>query len=245
MTDIAVPDSRGELAAAEPSAPELSALALWAKDAAQAHQIAASLAQTSFVPTSMRGKPHDVTAAILAGQELGLMPMASLRSMDIIQGIPALRANAMRGLVQSHGHAIQVVSSSPTRCVVRGRRRGETDWQQVEWTIERAKQMLLAEKSEWKKQPQTMLVARATSELCRLIAADALFAMPYAAEELIGAAVGDAEVPVAVPRVTAAEILQPRDVPAVTAGPDPWATPEPEESAAWPAAAEPGSGVPS
>lgn len=161
-------------------------LMVWAMEARQAAQIAESLAKTSFVPTSLRGKPADITAAILAGQELGLQPMASLRSMDVIQGTPALRAHAMRGLVQSKGHSVQLVESTETLCRMRGRRRGEEEWQDVAWTIDRAAALGLVGKSEWKKQPKTMLIARATGEVCRLIASDALYAMPYAAEELDG-----------------------------------------------------------
>lgn len=226
MTDIAIPDDR----AAAPATIEATAspLLLWAYEAQQAARIAASLAKTSFVPASLRGKPEDITAAILAGQELGLRPMASLRSMDVIQGTPALRAHAMRGLVQSHGHEIELVESTPTRCVMRGRRGAAgapREWQTVEWTIERAAQLGLTSKEQWKKQPQTMLVARATGELCRLIASDVLHAMPYAAEEI------DEPAPVvaaAAHRVTVAEITgraaepaaEPATVPPTTDGDD-------------------------
>lgn len=186
-TELAVPEEpNGEVAPATGPTPEkqASALILWAQEARQAAGIATSLAKTSFVPASLRGKPEDITAAILAGQELGLRPMATLRSMDVIQGTPALRAHAMRGLVQSHGHEVELVSSSPEHCVMRGRRAGSETWQEVTWTIERAALMKLTEKAEWKKQPQTMLIARASGEICRLIASDVLHAMPYAAEEL-------------------------------------------------------------
>jgi hypothetical protein len=67
---------------------------------------------------------------------------------------------------------------------MKGRRKGDEEWQWATWTIERAKKLGLTGKSEWQKQPQTMLIARATGEICRLIAADVLYAMPYAAEEL-------------------------------------------------------------
>lgn len=192
MTDlIAREDNRPTSPAAptqQPAAPvyETSALVQWAFEAKQAHQIAQSLAQTSFVPASLRGKPQDITAAILAGQELGLQPMATLRSLDVIQGTPALRAHAMRGLVQSHGHKIQVMESTDKVCRMRGRRKdeGDDDWQTVEWTIEQAQQLGLMSKDQWKKQPKNMLVARATGVICRLVAADVLFAMPYASEEL-------------------------------------------------------------
>ncbi|MEV4096923.1 hypothetical protein [Streptosporangium saharense] len=197
--------------------PQASALMLFVQEARQANVIAESLARTSFVPASLRGKPDDITAAILAGQELGLQPMATLRSIDVIQGTPGLRAHAMRGLVQSRGHSVQVVESTPDRCVMRGRRAGEQEWQQVEWTIARATQMGLTGKDQWKKQPQTMLVARATGEICRLIASDVLYAMPYAAEELDGmpsAPSADGQA-----RVTVEEILSSRSAPTEAGAP--------------------------
>lgn len=192
-----------------PSGAETSALVLWAYEAQQAHQIAISLAKTSFVPASLRGKPADITAAILAGQELGLRPMASLRSMDVIQGTPALRAHAMRGLVQSHGHRVWLVEQTPERVVMRGQRRnglGFDPEQESVWTIERAQQLGLTGKDQWKKQPATMLTARATGEICRLVAADVLYAMPYAIEELHESPPSDSTGP-APQRVTAAEIM--------------------------------------
>jgi hypothetical protein len=160
-------------------------LALWAYEARQAHSIAQSLAGTTFVPQSMKGNVGDITGAILAGAELGMQPIAALRSIDVIQGTPALRAIAMRGLVQNQGHEIELLESTATRCVMRGRRAGAEKWQTVEWTIERAQQMGLTAKQQWKLQPTAMLIARCTGELCRLIAADVLLAMPYSAEELI------------------------------------------------------------
>lgn len=177
--------------------PPTNELALWAYEAKQAHSIAQSLANTSFVPASLRGKIGDITGAILAGRELGMKPIAAVRSIDIIQGTPALRAITMRALVQSRGHSIQLVTSTDELCVMRGRRAGEEDWQTVEWPIERAARMGLTAKQQWKIQPKTMLVARATSELSRLIAADMILAMPYTAEEL------ESE---GAPRVTLAEI---------------------------------------
>ena len=182
MTEVAIPNQHQGRDLA-PAQPQPSPLMQWAMEARQAEQIAEGLSRSSFIPTTLRGKPHEITAAILAGQELGLPPMATLRSIDIIHGTPGLRAHAMRGLVQSKGHKVQVVESTDTRCVMRGQRKGEQEWQQVEWTIERAAKLGLT-KDQWVKQPRTMLVARATGEICRLIASDVLYAMPYASEEL-------------------------------------------------------------
>jgi len=189
MTEIAVRDERSAEVATTDSVPipanaNTSALVLWAYEARQAALVAESLSKTSFVPQSLRGKAADITAAILAGQELGLKPMATLRSMDVIQGTPALRAHAMRGLVQSHGHSIQLVEADDEHCIMRGRRRGEDAWQTVEWTMKRATMLGLTGKDQWRKQPRTMLIARATGEIARLIASDAIHAMPYVAEEL-------------------------------------------------------------
>lgn len=169
-----------------------SDLNTWADEARKIHQIALSLAGTSFVPRSMQGRPDEVTGAILAGRELGLEPMASLRALDIIDGTPTLRAVAYRGLVQSRGHQVWVEESTETRAVVRGRRKGEPNVQTSTWTAERARKAGLAGKKNWQAHPAAMLVARATAEVCRLIAADVLIAVPYVTEEIDEGASTDA-----------------------------------------------------
>lgn len=166
--------------AADPS----SELITWAAEAQAAYGIAAKLVTTSFVPSAMRQKPHEATAAILTGQEVGLKPMAALRSINIISGTPAMTAIAMRGLVQSRGHKVWVEEQTDTRAVVCGQRRGSDKVQKSVWTMDRAHKLGLTGKDNWKKQPQAMLVARATAEVCRLIAADVLLGLPYAVEEL-------------------------------------------------------------
>lgn len=255
MSELAVPEKSNEIERpTAPIEPHPSALVQWAMEAREAAQIAESLSKTSFVPSTLRGKPADITAAILAGQELGLRPMATLRSLDVIQGTPALRAHAMRGLVQSHGHSIQLVESTPEKCVMRGRRRGESDWQTVEWDLKRAAALGLLSKSEWKKQPKTMLVARATGEISRLIASDVLYAMPYAAEELWGQT-PDVHVEFDERPVTADEVLT-AGAPAVERAPveqTSWTTVDQstewtdneqnDEPAQWPATAQPGQGA--
>jgi hypothetical protein len=215
-TDIAVPDT-GTVATTQQAPQQIttkSALVIWAEEARVVANIAVSIAKTPFAG-QLRGKPEEVTAVILAGNELGLKPMAALKAFDIIQGTPALRAHAMRGLVQSKGHKIQLVESDDKHCVMRGRRADDEDWQEVTWTIPRAALMGLVGKSEWKKQPQTMLVARATGELCRLIASDTLHAVPYTAEELRDSTNSWGEAAVARPALSVAALTAP--APAVTA----------------------------
>jgi hypothetical protein len=186
VSELAVRQERG-VALTEPTmngSATFDRLARWAEAAQAAHGMATSLVQTSFVPEAFRNKPHEATAAILAGAEIGLDPMAALRSFDIIQGTAAPRANTLRAVVQSRGHEIVVAESTATRAVVRGRRRGEANWQESRWTIERAKGLNLTGKKNWREQPGAMLVARATAECARLIASDAILGIPYASEEL-------------------------------------------------------------
>jgi hypothetical protein len=162
----------------------IAQLTQWAESAHAAHSIATSLVETSFVPQQFRGKANEATAAILAGAEVGLSPMAALRAFDIIQGTAAPRALTLRAVVQSQGHEVRVVEATETRAIVEGRRRGERDWQRSTWTLDRAQKLALLGKDNWKKQPGAMLVARATSEVCRWIGSDAIAGIAYSSEEL-------------------------------------------------------------
>lgn len=158
-------------------------LAEWAESAQAAYVVAERLAESSFVPDQFRRKPVELAAAILAGAEAGLSPMAAMRSFDIINGQAAPRAITLRAIVQSQGHEIVLVESTDNICKMKGRRRGQSEWQEVRWTMDRARQLGLATKNNWKSQPAAMLVARATAELCRLIASDAILGIAYTAEE--------------------------------------------------------------
>lgn len=158
-------------------------LVSWAQEADAAYEIAKRLVDTSFCPSSYRGKDIEAAAAILAGHEIGLTPLAALRSFDVIQGTAAPRALTLRAVAQANGCEFITVSETATKVEMKGRRRGG-EWETVIWTMDRARQLNLVGKDNWKKQPQAMLVARATSELARRIAADAILGIPYSAEEL-------------------------------------------------------------
>lgn len=156
----------------------------FARDLQIAYNFSRSLVTTPFVPQQYQGNPGNAAAAIMAARGVGIMdPMTALRSLDIIQGTPAFRANTLRALALADGHEIWVVEANSQRVIVHGRRRGSDHVQEVMWDLDRAKQMGLTNKDNWKKQPQAMLIARATSELVRLIAADRLAGI-YSVEEL-------------------------------------------------------------
>jgi len=179
-----------------PNTSGLTRLVDWAQEADAAYQLANRLTSTAFCPEQFRGKPADAAAAMLAGGELGLSPLTALGAFDVIQGRAAARAITLRALVQSKGHEIVMMESNASRCKMRGRRAGSSEWQTVNWTIDRARDLNLTNKSNWKSQPQAMLVARATSELCRLVASDAILGIAggYSSEEVADGGSYDAEV---------------------------------------------------
>jgi hypothetical protein len=168
----------------------------WVDDFTRLAEVASALARTAFIPASLRvfrdnGRTFDgdataaqVTAAILTGRELGLGRIASLRSIDVVNGTPALRAIALRGILQAHGHEIWVEEATNSRATVAGQRKGSEHVQRITWTTDDARARGLANKPNWRSQPRNMLIARATSDVARLVAADALLGVPYTAEEL-------------------------------------------------------------
>ncbi len=150
-----------------------------------AHKLATQISSTDFVPKAFRGKPEAVMAALLTGRELGLGPMTALQRIHVIEGKAGLDAQGMRAQVLAAGHELWIVESTPERCTVAGRRRGSEHIQQISWTIQDARNAGLANRNgPWKTYPRQMLQARATAELCRLIAPDALGGLAYSSEEL-------------------------------------------------------------
>ena len=223
-----------------PSNTQNGALSLrgWAAEAEAAANIAKALAPTSFIPDHLKlwvnpeernpakrqldyeGTVAQVAAVLLAGQELELSPMASLRAFVIIRGTVALYAIAARALLLHAGHDIVVKESSSTRAIVMGRRAGTDDWQTSTWDIDRARTAGLFPghtDGNWRKQTKAMLVARATAEASRWVAADAMLGLPPIAEE-----VEDAEhevVPAGAVEAPAAKGTRRRNTPARAALP--------------------------
>ncbi len=193
----------------------------WATAAGAAYEVACRLVDTSFVPAAFKNKPYEATAAILSGSEVGLSPMASLRAFDIIQGTAAPRAITLRAIVQSQGHEVWVKESTASRAIVCGRRRGSNVTETSTWTLDRARDLSLLSKSNWKQQPQAMLVARATSEACRLVAADAILGIGYTIEELSDGSDPATPLAAVTEASTTRRMSRPkREEPAVAAEPD-------------------------
>lgn len=169
----------------------------FAEEASAARRIAQVLCQTSFVPDAYRNRPDEATAAILFGQELQVKPMHALQEIVVIQGRPSLSANAMRGVVQNAGGIFETLESSDEKVVVRAKMPHQQNWSVSKWDLDRARKYGLLNKDNWRKQPQAMLSARCTAEVCRLVASDVLIGLPYSTEEMHDVGAPDVAEPVA------------------------------------------------
>lgn len=208
MTDIAIRHDQ-HLDVPTAGQPATGQLVQWAQAAVAAAQYAEAVCNTQAVPAAYRGKPQEATAAILAGAEVGLSPMASLRAFDNIQGTPAPKAITLRSIVQGQGHEVVIKQSTPTIAVVAARRQGSDEWQTSTWTIERAQAAgYVGKNPKYRTNPGEMLVARATAEACRWVGADAIMGMPYSAEEIRDEGGATFEPRPKARRITAADILE-------------------------------------
>jgi len=191
-----------------------------------AADLARQIADTDFVPTEMRGKPAVIAACILYGNELGLAPMMSLAKIDVVKGRPAPRAELARALALAAGHELWVEESTNTRVVLKGRRRGSDHLFTVAWTMDDVRKACVASHM-YAKYPRQMLLARASAELVRQMAPDALGGIAQFAEELDGPDTAT-EAPEPAART------QPADTPAATTTTRRRRTPAPPPRAAEP-----------
>ena len=138
---------------------------------------------------SAYGTPQAVLTTILAGRELGMQAMASLRAIHIVEGKPTLSADLIRALILRSGLA------KFFRCTERTAERATFETQRgddppvaLTFTIQEARMAWSKTedgwaKSGWGKNPADMLVARAGAKLARLVYPDVVHGI-YTPEEL-------------------------------------------------------------
>lgn len=180
MTELAVRQDTPPLA----SDPTGGRLVAWAEAAHAANQLASSLCKTSFVPAAFKGNVFDATAAIIMGDELGLSPLAALRSIYVVHGTPAMYARTMVALALAKGHSVWTEKSTDSEVVVCGQRRGSTHVERSSWTITRAQKAGYTSNKKYSSNSQEMLYSKAAAEVARKIAADVLAGVPYSVEDL-------------------------------------------------------------
>lgn len=102
---------------------------------------AEGMCYTQMVPDRFRGKPADGAAAILYGAEIGLSPIASLRSVIFVNGSPGLQARTMKALLKSKGYQFKYIERTDTVCEVHAWEPGrnpavDAPDEETRWTIE-------------------------------------------------------------------------------------------------------------
>lgn len=172
-----------------------------------------ALAVSKLLPPDYRGNPANILMALEYASSLGVKPIHAITAIHVISGRPSASASLIAALVRRAGHKLRVVASD-TEATATLIRSDDPDFEyKSTWTIQRAKAAGLLSNPSWGKYPAAMLQARATTEVARQGASDAILGLSYTPEELgadvdaSGAPVGGHVVNEPPRRVTAADIL--------------------------------------
>lgn len=112
--------------------------------------------------------PEQAMALMLVAQAEGMHPAAAARDYHVIQGRPALKADAMLARFLAAGGKVKWNAYTPERvaAVFSHPQGGEVE---IEWTFAQAKAANLTGKDNWKTYPRQMLRARVISEGIRTV----------------------------------------------------------------------------
>lgn len=127
------------------------------------------------VPKHCLGKPGKILATVMAGHELGVGPMASLRAFHVVEGKPTADYSFWVARLKQAGYRIEWLERGQEKVRLRltapdGSTHDET------WDKARAITAGLWNKSgPWKLYPQTMLSARCVTSAGRAFAAEIMF----------------------------------------------------------------------
>ena len=152
------------------------ALAVIPRSLPEVQSMAEVLAKSNLLPDALKGKVPDVVVQILAGQELGLSPMASIRGVHVVQGKPLLAADTMVALVLGSGlcEYFAVAEETATAVTYETKRKGSPIPQRVTWSDEDTKLAGLQAKDNWRTHKRQMRRARAKAMLARDVYPDVL-----------------------------------------------------------------------
>lgn len=121
---------------------------------------------------------------ILAGKELNLGPMESIKGLHIIQGKVEMSAMLMSKLVKrTTKYNYRITEATDIECKLEWFESGESVGHSS-YTMEEAKTAGLAYKDNWKKNPSDMLFARALTRGARRFAPDAIGGGTYVDGEI-------------------------------------------------------------
>lgn len=159
--------------------------------------------RTPLVGPTFYGKPEAGAVAILYGAGLGLDPLQALQQVFVVHGQPAIYARTMRALLLGKGFRFRTVETSDESVTVEGTA-PNGDVETVTWDIARARKAGYTSNKKYETDPQGMLFAKASAEVCRKLAPDVLLGISRTVEE---AELDPAPMRVESERVSAAEVL--------------------------------------
>jgi hypothetical protein len=139
-------------------------------------------AQSSLIKTD---NPFDAFFIIQYGWELGLTPMASLRTIYIVNGVPTCSGEAMLALIRRSGLCEKLeIKGDATKAIVTMSRKDTNETFECTFTIEDANRAQLTSKAVWKQYPAKMLKWRAVSECAKFLFGDIIGGL-YTVEEIV------------------------------------------------------------
>ena len=143
------------------------------------------------IPKHCLRQPGKIVATVMAGHELGVGPMASLRAFHVVEGKPTADYSFWVARLKAAGYRLEWLERSQEKVTLRliapdGTSATET------WDKARAITAGLWGRNTWKSYPQAMLSARCVTSLGRAFAGEVMFGCYETdeAEELVS----DAEV---------------------------------------------------
>ena len=147
-------------------------------------RLADTLAQArgGFIPSHFQNSAQ-VAAVILAGRELGVGPMAALRSFYLVNGKLGMDASFVSGRMLAHGIALEWLRDDDECASVRLSRAGMPPYIST-FTRQDAERAGLWGSATWRKYPRAMLRARAITAGARAYAADCFAGSVYTPDEL-------------------------------------------------------------
>jgi hypothetical protein len=145
-----------------------------------------TVAGGNLLPRAYQNNPANVVIAVNLGQSMGLSPAESLYRINVINGKPTASAELIAAQVRKAGHKLRIKKDeknlSVTATIVRC---DDPDYpisvtRDASW----AKQMGLASKDNYRKQPLTMLTWRAITAAAREACPEALYGVAYTPDEM-------------------------------------------------------------
>lgn len=186
-------------------------------DSPSAVAIGTVLAQSGYFSDAKQAAQAAVK--VMAGEEVGLGPVASMTGIHIVQGKVTLGANIIAALVRRHpDYDYEVSEHTDQACEIRFTYRGKPAGTS-RFTMDDAAKAGLTKNPTWKAHPRNMLFARAMSNGAKWYAPDVSAGAPLYTPDELGAEVDGATLEVVrlpaqdvrTPQEVAAEVLEPSD----------------------------------